>query len=54
LHIELLFGLDRHKAHVLLGHRFSDCFRIDEVVLYARAPTALVFEVIDGLGFGHS
>ena len=33
LHIELLLRLDEHKAHVLLGHRFGDRFRIEEVVL---------------------
>jgi hypothetical protein len=33
LHIELLLRLDRHKAHVLLGHRFGDRFRIEKVVL---------------------
>jgi len=33
LHIKLLLGLDRHKAHVLLGHGTSDRLRIDEVVL---------------------
>ena len=33
LHIELLSGLDRHKPHVLFGHGFGDCFRIDEIVL---------------------
>ena len=33
LHIELLLGLDRHKAHVLFGYRFGDRFRIEKVVL---------------------
>jgi hypothetical protein len=40
LHIELLLGLDRHKAHVLFGHRFGDRFRIQEVVL-VRLPVGL-------------
>jgi hypothetical protein len=33
LHIKLLLRLDRHKAHVLLGHRFGDRFCVEEVVL---------------------
>jgi hypothetical protein len=37
LHVELLLRLDRHKAHVLFGHRFGDGFRIEEVVLVRLA-----------------
>jgi len=33
LHIQLLLRFDRHKAHVLFGHRFGDRIRIEEVVL---------------------
>jgi hypothetical protein len=31
--VELLLGLDLHKAHILFPHRFGDRFAIDEVVL---------------------
>jgi hypothetical protein len=31
--VELLLGLDLHKAHILFPHRFGDRFAIAEVVL---------------------
>jgi hypothetical protein len=37
LHIELLLGLDRHKAHVLFAHAFGDGLGIEEVVLVGLA-----------------
>ena len=37
LPVELLLGLDLHKAHVLLRHGFGDRLRIDEIIL-VRLP----------------
>jgi hypothetical protein len=30
LQVELIVGLGRHEAHVLVGHRFGDGFSIDK------------------------